>query len=429
MKAPSTSSTLARWGLLVTTGVMGLGLVATSLAGYLGAREASSDLVRSRSHDLLRIAKRSMGWGDDELPARLTATFDDLTDNSVRFMAIVDPRGRVLTSAGDTALDAGNLAAAARRLMPNHPEWDGDRVRTAMHLGRGFGPMRRRRGPPPWPGQSILVLEFEPATAQALESRALLALVVGSLVALLLLVAAAVFWRLSTRSARLERELARKERLATLGEMSAVLGHEIKNPLTSLKGHAQLALEKIGPDEPARRGVEQVVREALRLETLTKQVLDFARTDEVAPAPKSPANLVDEAVDQVPTEGNDRVLVDTSNAPLTWNLDATRMRQVLVNLVSNALQASPPDEDVEIDVETTAGQLVFEVRDRGPGIPEAERARIFEPFVTGRVRGTGLGLAVAKRIVDRHDGNIEALDNPPGGTIMRVTIPPCSAGG
>jgi signal transduction histidine kinase len=109
--------------------------------------------------------------------------------------------------------------------------------------------------------------------------------------------------------------------------------------------------------------------------------------------------------------------------PDTWSLDPARMEQVLINLIDNALKVTPPEERVSVEIGRVGAELFYAVRDRGPGVPAAERARIFEPFHTTNVRGTGLGLAVVRRIVELHGGRIEVSDAPSGGAVFRVFIP------
>jgi len=117
------------------------------------------------------------------------------------------------------------------------------------------------------------------------------------------------------------------------------------------------------------------------------------------------------------------VEVEAAGAPPRWRLDAPKLERVLGNLLDNAAQAAP-GKAVVARVHGDDRRLVFEVRDRGPGVVPEERARIFEPFHTTRTRGTGLGLAVTKRIVEQHGGTIEVLDAPGGGACFRVTLPP-----
>jgi two-component system sensor histidine kinase HydH len=251
-------------------------------------------------------------------------------------------------------------------------------------------------------------------------SRALITLAIAIGAAMILVIAAAVFWRLSRRADAIEGQLVRDQRLKALGQMSAVLGHELRNPLASLKGHAQLLLEKLADDHPGRRGAETVVEEARRLERLSGQVLDFARTGEVRVEPTDPVALVRGAVERASAEP---VEVDAGGAPASWLLDPAKMEQVLVNLLDNARQESPEGAAVEVSLRVEGQRLAVEVRDRGAGIEPDDLERIFEPFVTTRVHGTGLGLALARRIVEEHGGRIGAANHRDGGAVIRIELP------
>ncbi|MCB1057029.1 MAG: ATP-binding protein, partial [Acidobacteria bacterium] len=140
--------------------------------------------------------------------------------------------------------------------------------------------------------------------------------------------------------------------------------------------------------------------------------------------PTDPAALIAELREE---EGAERIRVDRREAPATWSLDRARLRQVLSNLLRNALDASPPEAPV--DVRVRAGgpskrpELRITVRDRGPGLPAGHEQEIFEPFFTTRTRGTGLGLAVARRIVEQHGGSLTARNHPAGGAEFDVRIP------
>ena len=121
--------------------------------------------------------------------------------------------------------------------------------------------------------------------------------------------------------------------------------------------------------------------------------------------------------------GDDPIVVDTVGAPTAWQLDSGRMRQALVNLLDNARQNSPPGINPVTQVAQRADQLVFEVRDFGPGLPAGREARIFDAFFTTRTNGTGLGLAVASRVAELHGGKISASNNPAGGAVFQLCIP------
>jgi len=202
--------------------------------------------------------------------------------------------------------------------------------------------------------------------------------------------------------------------------MSAILAHEIRNPVASLKGHAQLLAERLKPGGRERRSADRVVAEAKRLETLAADLLDFCRTGPLKRRPADPAALLAAAADAVDAS---RVRVAREGAPAAWPLDTARLQQVLTNLLRNACQASPDGRPVEAGVTVESGRLVFEVRDFGAGIPAGDEERIFEPFYTTRTQGTGLGLGVARRIVELHGGTITAENHPEGGARFRVSIP------
>jgi len=262
-------------------------------------------------------------------------------------------------------------------------------------------------------------MDFRPLGADDLQARARQSLVVAILVAVLLVASAVLISRQQARAAASELDLERHRHLASLGQMSAVLAHEIRNPLAALKGHAQLLAELLPGGQPPRDRADRVVVEAWRLEHLTDSLLDFARSTTVERAPTDPAVLLRAAAEDL---GSDRIQLDLGRAPASWSLDPTRLRQVLVNLLRNALQAAP-DAAVQAAVFPVGAELVFEVRDHGPGVPEDEREQIFAPFHTGRSQGTGLGLAVCRRLVELHHGRLEVSEHPQGGALFTASIP------
>jgi len=162
------------------------------------------------------------------------------------------------------------------------------------------------------------------------------------------------------------------------------------------------------------------VRDAERLETLTTGLLEFVRTGEIQRADVAPGPLLRTAAAEVDSS---RIDVHDDGAPSSWSLDPVRIQQVLSNVLRNAVQSSPEGARVSAHVSERSGRLVFEVSDRGEGIPAGDEQQIFEPFHTGRVRGTGLGLAVAKRVVELHGGEVSAHNREQGGAMFRIAIP------
>jgi two-component system sensor histidine kinase HydH len=268
-----------------------------------------------------------------------------------------------------------------------------------------------------------MVIEFEPILSQQTIRRALNVLVLSSSAAGLLTIAALILWAAAIREERAELRSASRRHLAQLGEMSAVLAHEIRNPLASLKGHAQLLAEKVADPALSAR-VERVVQEAIRLESLTNDLLDFARPGGIEVVAARPADVL---VSAVAATTPDRIEMSIAGAPTSWPIDPGRIQQLLINLIDNALAVTPSPLKVEARVCREGEALLYAVRDHGPGVAGGERSRIFEPFHTTKLRGTGLGLAVAKRIADLHGGRIDIADPPGGGAEFQVLLPAAGA--
>lgn len=438
---PSRGTRRARWGIFVTTVVMGAALVATALTTWLSQREAARSVAEARAMDVFQAVRRTLrdeaigrfGRGSPEggagtsgpdggLPD-LAALLSDFEDAGLRYIAFT-ARGAVVAEAG--AARGGMLGESGEgreggegggahdgfdALEPRPgPEPTLTRLPERVRVDGGLAP-RRGRG-------LRLVLEVEPVLAARLEAAAFEHLVVSAVAAALLLALAFWFWRMARRADRFEAALGRQRRLAALGEMSAVLGHELRNPLAALKGHAQLVVERLEPEHKAAKNAARVVQEAERIETLTSHVLDFARTGAVQPSEVDPAALVREVAERVAGSG---VVLDLTRAPGRWWLDRPRMEQVLANLVKNAIEAG--GAPVEVTCAEEAGALAVRVRDHGAGFPPGEEALVFEPFRTHRTQGTGLGLTIAQRIVEAHGGRITARNAAGGGAEVEVVVP------
>lgn len=223
------------------------------------------------------------------------------------------------------------------------------------------------------------------------------------------------------------------DRLSALGQLGATVAHEIRNPLTSLSASVQVVLRrwrKSGRIDEEM--LEDLPKEVERVNRIITDFLAFSRQAPIQPARGAPRSFVeaglracapDGSVDGVPV----RLLEDTG-APEAANFDADKLRQVLQNLVMNAAQAvgGVGDEGGEVRV-TTGGkrrsEWWFEVCDDGPGVPAEDRGRVFEPYFTSKAQGTGLGLAVCRRIVESHGGGLECGEAQGGGARFRATLP------
>jgi two-component system sensor histidine kinase HydH len=393
---------------------LGLALGVASWANYRSARDAVSTLHVGQAvvfEGLVMNAFRGLPPGeiDPSLDSLVTANIDA----GLRFVGLVSPGGEVSPLGGTPSSEPVEIS------RPNQGPrltWAGDRLRTFLPTPPHRSPSRDRART-----QDMLMVEFEPLVAGQLMTRALRSLLLGAIAAGLLMLTALYFWRLSLRRETEERKMEEQRRLSTLGEFSAVLAHEIRNPLASLKGHAQLLAEEISDDEGLGPRIDRVVTEARRLETLTSDLLDFVRTGPLDLQPVKVESLLKDAVRAAGERAN--VVLDTSEAPETWSLDGQRMHQVLVNLLANAADASSEGSLIELGASRENGALVITVQDHGRGIPEKSLDRIFEPFFTTKTKGTGLGLALARRIVELHGGTLTARSRPEVGTGFRITLP------
>ena len=267
------------------------------------------------------------------------------------------------------------------------------------------------------PGRPPLrvAFEFEPQMVDGIEAETRRALWLAAIVALLAVLLAWAYRRAVLGRASLERELLEKRHLAVLGEMSTVLAHELRNPLTSLRGQAMLLQEEL--EGAAKAKADQIIEDATRIDRLSTDLLDFGGSRKLDLKETPLVELVERAVDA-------DVTIDAEGAPAVWPLDARRFSQVMENLLENAVRATPEGgPPPRVKMKMNGDRLEIVVRDFGAGLPEGDPDSLFEPFVTHRTRGTGLGLAVVRRIVAQHGGEVFAENAPDGGALFRVLLP------
>lgn len=382
---------IAGWSVVVVFALIGAALVAAVWTTRSTVLEASGVVRRGeRAAVAAKVRADLRDLRGDISQDDLEQIFSQHHDEGLRYIAMYDAAQKtVLASAGA-------------------PQEVGDVLQVDLRAG---GPRRRQH---PLDDRKFMI-EVAPDAAAALASSANRTLWVGGLAAAALLGVAIVMILRESQRRREEKEAEHARRLASLGEMSAVLAHEIKNPLASLKGNAQLLAAMLPPDEKPRKKADRVVEEAVRLEQLTIDLLQFVRTGAIERTAVDPRAIVSDAV-------GGRAALELDHAPASWKLDGGRFREVVANLVDNALAAAGEGK-VAVRLDHRDGAMVLEVADRGPGVPEDQRDKIFEPFVTGKTRGTGLGLALTRRIVELHGGTIAVLSNPGGGALFRVEIP------
>ena len=227
--------------------------------------------------------------------------------------------------------------------------------------------------------------------------------------------------------------LERQEKLASLGVLAAGVAHEIRNPLTSIKARLFTQQKTLRAGSPEHEDAVVIGKEINRLESIVKDVLQFARPAEpefvVMPAATPLREVHDLLMPQFEKRGFKLVLDSTVDAQI--RIDSRQLKQVLINLVQNAADSLDPDGTVTLRAlvrdERLGGHLmpavVLEVEDSGKGIPPEVRERIFDPFFTTKETGTGLGLTIAARIVEKHGGALTFQTQVHHGTIFGIVLP------
>lgn len=216
---------------------------------------------------------------------------------------------------------------------------------------------------------------------------------------------------------------ARQERLATFGQLVASIGHDLRNPLGVIETSLYILRNRIGPDERLRKHCDRIGDQVRVANGIIDGLLDIIRNRPLDRNPVQLAEVVNRAAEAVQRPGQVAFEQQGLSELPPVSGDAGQLRQVFVNLVSNAVQAASPVGYVWVRGSAAAGAAVVAVEDTGPGVDEATRARLFEPLITTKARGTGLGLALVKRIVERHGGTVEYAHRDGGGARFTVRLP------
>lgn len=219
-----------------------------------------------------------------------------------------------------------------------------------------------------------------------------------------------------------EEKLRRSDRLAMIGKMSAILAHEIRNPLNSIKINSDILCSLENISETNMRRLQIIRKEVNRLETLVKEVLQFSKPSNYLKTEFDLHQFFESLYNQLKPELSQKKIEFRNNAEgIIVFADKEKLRQVFLNLIINAYDASFENGFISVETEVQRGQLLIFIRDGGIGIEETEK--LFEPFFTTKSTGTGLGLSISQKIIERHDGEIYLVKSENGETVFCVKIP------
>jgi signal transduction histidine kinase len=226
---------------------------------------------------------------------------------------------------------------------------------------------------------------------------------------------------------RMASQLDVASRLAAISKLTSGVAHEIKNPLNSIALRLDLLRAKLGgPEEEVSREIDVLSKEVLRLDRVVKTFLDFSRPVEVHFQDADLAALAKEIVDLVAPQAKAAkiaMLLETPSQPACFRADPDMLKQAILNLISNAMEAMKHGGDVLVKVDRQEGAVSLEIADSGPGIPAELRDKVFQLYFTTKTKGTGIGLALTYRAVQLHNGTIAFTSEEGRGTTFRLQFP------
>ena len=257
---------------------------------------------------------------------------------------------------------------------------------------------------------------------------------IGILTLTLLLMAFTTIWALFRRSRRLEEQAVEAERMAYIGTLASGLAHEIRNPLNSLSLNMQMLEEETSGADRSQKRLLAITRSELhRLERLATDFLSYAKPRPLELQETPAVELLEQVLEVMGGEVQNRgavVEIKDSSAGAQVRVDRNQIKQLLLNLTQNALTAAEESDKalVRLIARRSGPDVMLEVNDNGPGIPEKDQQRIFDLFYSTRKGGTGLGLAIVQRIARAHEAEIDVDSRPGYGTTITLRLPAVAAG-
>lgn len=221
-------------------------------------------------------------------------------------------------------------------------------------------------------------------------------------------------------------QIKRADRLSAIGQLAASLAHEIRNPLAAIDGAANLIESPQTPDETRKGCIAVIHKEIQRLNRLLTNLLDFARPRKPEFQAVDPSRLIDSIINLTDHSAHQKGIKLRKEVPKSvppFECDPEQMKQVILNLAINAVQAMTGPGEVVLSAQQLDSSVAISVRDEGPGIDQENMERIFNPFFTTKEAGTGLGLSVVYQIVTQHSGIVKTERNPSGGMTFSLVLP------
>lgn len=425
---------IALYGLLSICSILALGLIATAFYNLRATHHAANEMLKGHAQEVANVFSATLhltNFRSDPMTPQEVA--DAIKSHGVE-IHLFEPEAKKtiasspsknkiprITPTIESALEKTGIAFSNEK----------DGISFYRRVGRFRRPPRPWRKRPPLgprkrfaPRRAILQIKVNQQMASGLLRTAQSTMVLATMSGLLLLLLAFAFYRQAQKSAQAEAKLRRAETLSTLGEMAAILAHEIRTPLASMKGNAQLLLES----EKENQSAQSIASEAKRLERLVNDMLDYARPKALEKTKVDPDQLIKRTAMLVAPKAEKAsvfLMTEGSQSGEILNADPDRIIQVLVNITQNAIEASQGvdgAESVTLKTYNTQSDIIFEVIDRGKGL-ETTTDKLSKTFFSTKKDGSGLGLSIAQRIAEQHGGQLTLNAAKERGAVATLRLP------
>jgi two-component system sensor histidine kinase HydH len=409
-------SIILRAALFIFLGLSSSAILYTTTQNTRSAGELSDQALEGTALALASTFEAELRSGDnlgEEHVRRI------LSDRVVAYALVSDKKGEILlhTNPGlignrlpvenlDLWLQSGRAHGRRIILRTGLPAFE---FNYPLHLPEGRTEMLR------------LVIHTYPADQIVLRAQRMWWTV--GLVLLVLWSFGILFDRMFARQLRLQKKLQRNEQLAVIGQMTSVLAHEIRNALGGIKGYTQWMDERTAVSDPNKNSLSLVLKGIQRIETLVRDLLVFSREETYHLEPVAVDRIIREAISGELFSGIIKIETIVEER-LQVFADQEKLHRVLQNGIQNALQMMEDGQGMQIKALSKGGWVEIRIEDSGPGIPEEELPRLFTPFFTTRISGTGLGLAYSKKVIEGMGGEISLFNHPEHrGAVLNIKLP------
>jgi len=421
--------------LWVAVGVVGVLLAGLFFISFRIARRANEHMVRHKAITVVSGMRSAMMYSrrmGNMSPEVLQDALSTLLSPGVLHLGLVDEGLKYIASSEPDEVGKPSPFKMVKRAFILHKrlsaeiKWHGKNAKVFLfprphpRMCRSGWKGTCRMGESPFAMEVVVSTDW-PAWMKTW----LIMMVVAVLFTIFLLVLfAGLIKKQTIRADHLLIQTQKNRELQRLGELSAMVAHQLRNPLAGIKGNLQLGIERLkaGRMDDAIKDLDVSLGQIDRIEALVKNLLDFTRKLEIRRQAVNMAGLVSNVATEFEQQGHGIEVEAKDNAECV--VDPTLIRQVLVNLINNAIESAGKDAGILIRVESGRLGCVLKVEDNGPGISPDMLEKVFDPFVSTRAKGSGLGLALVARVIQAHGGTVKAGHSDDlGGAMFTVTLP------